>query len=199
MTSNQYKSLSIQEAQRDVRETFIGGFAGQLVAGILWLISAGVATWSSQALALGVLMLGGSFIFPLTQLVLRLMGRRGSLARGHPMNDLARQIAFTLPLSFPVVLALSIYRPDWFYPAFMVVLGAHYLPFVFLYGMWQFSVLCSVLVGAGVGLAYVTLPYSFGGWFTGVVLLVFAFVGRAVARKKGIQTERQLEFLAHQR
>jgi hypothetical protein len=32
----------------------------------------------------------------------------------------------------------------------MIVLGAHYLPFVFLYGLWQFWVLGALLVGGGV-------------------------------------------------
>ena len=36
----------------------------------------------------------------------------------------------------------------------MVVVGAHYLPFVFLYGMWEFAVLCGVLVGGGVASAW---------------------------------------------
>ncbi len=41
-------------------------------------------------------------------------------------------MAFTLPLSLPVVGAAALYRLEWFYPAFMVVLGAHYLAFAFL-------------------------------------------------------------------
>ncbi len=52
-------------------------------------------------------------------------------------NALGMQAAFTLPLSLPVVLAIAAVRPRWFYPAFMILLGAHYLPFVFMYGMWQ--------------------------------------------------------------
>ena len=51
------------------------------------------------------------------------------------MNALAIQIAFTLPLTLPVVIGIAALRPAWFYPAFMITLGAHYLPFVFLYGM----------------------------------------------------------------
>ena len=39
----------------------------------------------------------------------------------------------------------------------MVVVGAHYLPFVFLYGMWEFAVLCGVLVGGGVASAWLAL------------------------------------------
>lgn len=58
-------------------------------------------------------------------------------------------------------------------------LGAHYLPFVTLYGMRMFYALAGVLVGAGFALAlYLKLPFSAGAWFTATVLLVFAVLGR---------------------
>ena len=122
------------------------------------------------------------FIFPLTQLVLRPMGRPTSLASGHPMNPLAMQVALTLPLSLPLIVAATACHINWFCPASMIAVGAHYLPFIFLYGMWQFGVLAGMLFVAGVGMG-LFLPSSFvaGGWFTTAVLLVFAFVGRRVA------------------
>ena len=100
------------------------------------------------------------------------------------------QIAFTLPLSLPVVGAATLYRESWFYPAFMVVLGAHYLPFVFLYGMRLFGVLAGVLVSAGIMLGMrVPEPFSVGAWITGGVLLVFAVLGRQmVEQEEGMLT-----------
>ena len=35
----------------------------------------------------------------------------------------------------------------------MILLGAHYLPFVFLYGMRMFAVLAAILVGGGILIA----------------------------------------------
>lgn len=64
----------------------------------------------------------------------------------------------------------------------MIALGAHYLPFVFLYGMPQFAALAAVLVAAGMILGmYVPSPFSLGGWLTGTILILFAFLGRRVA------------------
>ncbi len=174
--------MTIEHAQRDVRTVFIGGFAGQLVSSVLWFLSAGLGTWHSVKAAIVVLVIGGMFIFPVTQIVLRLMGRTASLPKGHPMNGLAMQIAFTLPLTLPLVGAAALYRLNWFYPAFMIVLGAHYLPFVFLYGMRQFAVLAGVLIAAGLAIGLYAPPiFSLGAWLTASVLLVFAFVGRSVA------------------
>jgi hypothetical protein len=66
--------MEITQAQRDVRETFLGGFAGQLVSAVLWFISAAACSWKSFFLGELILVLGGVLIFPLTQLVLRAMG-----------------------------------------------------------------------------------------------------------------------------
>ena len=176
--------MEIAQAQRDVRTTFLGGFAGGLISGAIWLASAILATWSTPRNAILVLIVGGFFIFPLTQLALRVSGRPASLPKGHPMNALAMQIAFTLPLSLPLVAAAATYRLDWFYPAFMIALGTHYLPFIFLYGMWQFGALAALLIGGGMALGmFFPLPFSTGAWVTALALVVFAFVGRSVARR----------------
>ena len=59
-------------------------------------------------------MLGGFLILPLTQLVLRSTGRAHALPKGHPTNALAIQIAFTLPLTLPLVIGIAALRPAWF-------------------------------------------------------------------------------------
>jgi hypothetical protein len=175
--------MEIQQAQRDVRRVFLGGFVGQLVSGAVWLASAATATWYSRGAAMAVLVGVGMFIFPMTQMVLRLMGRPASLPKGHPMNALGMQVAFVLPLHFPLVYAATLYRQNWFYPSLMIAVGAHYLPFIYMYGMWQYGVLAAVLVGAGVGIGmYVPAMFSVGGWVGAVALLAFALVGRRAAR-----------------
>jgi hypothetical protein len=177
--------MNISDAQRDVRTTFLGGFPGQLVSSAVWFASAAMATWFSTRSAILALVFGGMFIFPLTQLLLRLMGKPYSLP-GHPTNALAMQIAFTVPISLPLVGAAALYRLNWFYPATMLVVGGHYLPFMFLYGMWQFGVLAALLIGGGVVIAlYLPTTFALGGWFTAVVLLAFAFMGRSVVQREG--------------
>jgi hypothetical protein len=174
--------MLVRDAQREVRTVFLGGFPGQAVSGTLWLISAALGTWASPRQAMLFLVIAGSFIFPLTQLMLKLMGRRASLSPGNPLNGLAMQIAFTVPLSLPLIGAATLHRAGWFFPAFMVVVGAHYLPFVFLYGMWTFAVLAGLLLAGGVAIGlFMSGAFSLGGWLTGALLLLFAFIGRSVA------------------
>ncbi len=177
--------MLITEAQREIRQAYIGGFMGQLVSGVLWLVTAAVATWGTPRASIILVILGGMFIFPLTRLGLAAIRHPMAITPGNPLNGLAMQVAFTLPLSLPVVGAAGLYRLDWFFPAFMIVLGAHYLPFVFLYGMRMFAVLCAVLVSAGLALALYAPPiFPAGAWITGALLIAFAVAGRQVALRE---------------
>jgi len=177
--------MLIQEAQKEMRTVFLHGSVGQMVSGLIWLVSAALSTFVSARTGITMLVLVGIFIFPLTLLTLRLMGRKATVRRENPFNFLAMQTAFIVPLCLPVVGGAALYNLDWFYPAFMIVLGAHYLPFMTLYGMWQFGPLGAVLIFAGAALA-LWLPglgFAAGGWFTGAVLLLFALYAAALTRR----------------
>jgi hypothetical protein len=174
--------MTISEAQLEIRTRFVGGFYGQLVSGTLWLMSAGLAVWRGPRASIIMLVVGGFFIFPATELLIRAIGSRTSLSSGNALRFLAMQIAFVLPLSMPLLLPVGLYRLNWFYPAMMILLGAHYLPFVFLYGMRLFAVLAAFLVGGGTLIAmYFSASFSIGAWYTGIILLAFAGLGRMIA------------------
>uniref|UniRef100_A0A832MLV5 Uncharacterized protein n=1 Tax=Eiseniibacteriota bacterium TaxID=2212470 RepID=A0A832MLV5_UNCEI len=177
--------MDVREAQREVRSVYLGGAPGQAVSGALWLASAALASAGAPRRAMAVLVIGGFFIYPVTMLLLKLLGRRASLARGNPLGALAMQVAFTVPAGLPLVWAATVHRAEWFYPSFMILVGAHYLPFVFLYGMRHFAVLAGLLVAGGVFLlAAPGAPLATGGWATGAVLVAFAALGGALARSE---------------
>jgi len=44
--------MTVSDAQREVRTVFLGGFPGQFVSGVVWLLSAGLAAWGSRAQAI---------------------------------------------------------------------------------------------------------------------------------------------------
>ena len=77
--------MLVQDAQREVRTVFIGGFWGQLVASAIWLASAALGFWVTPRAAIFTLVVGGFFIFPAVQLLLRLIGRPASLTPSNPM------------------------------------------------------------------------------------------------------------------
>lgn len=172
-------------AQKEMRSAFLGGFAGQLVSGVIWLLAAVISTISTPMHGMMFLFFGCMSIFPLTQLTLRMMGRSAKVSKGNGLWELGSQIAFTVPLNFLLVGAIILYRQIWFFPAAMIIVGTHYLPFMTLYGMKMFGILAALLILIGAGLALYGPPiFSLGGWVTGVILIVFAFLGRFTVIKE---------------
>jgi hypothetical protein len=177
--------MEISDAQREIRTRFVGGFYGQLVSGLVWLAAAVLAVWSGPRASIVMLVVGGFFIFPATELLIRASGERIPISPANALSSLGMQVAFILPLSMPLLLPVGLYRLDWFYPAMMILLGAHYLPFVFLYGMRMFAVLAAALLAGGLLIArYRPDSLAAGAWYAGAVLLVFAAVGRVLAGRE---------------
>jgi hypothetical protein len=169
--------MTIEEAQRDVRATYLGGFPGQIISGLIWIASASFATWSTPKVGMWFLVIGGMFIFPITKLVLRV-----NLSHPNPLNGLAMQVAFTIPLTLPLAGAAALHRLQWFYPAVLLIVGAHYLPFVTLYGMRVYAVLSGAMIASGLVIALYmpSAPFALGGWIGGAMLIVFGVAGLAL-------------------
>jgi len=174
--------LDIADAQREMRSVYIGGFWGQLVSSVIWLASAAVGTWVNPKASILTVVIGGFFIFPLTQLLLRLSGRRARVRKENTFHSLGMQVAFVLPFSMLLLVPVGLYNLNWFFPALMVLVGAHYLPFATLYGMRIFLFLAGILIAAGVVIAqYFSTTFSLGAWVGGLVLFAFAWIGRSIA------------------
>jgi len=177
--------MLVKEAQKEVQTVYAGGFFGQLVSATLWLLSAALGTWVTPRAAIIELVLCGFFIFPITQLLLRIRGRAASVRRENPLGFLAMQIAFTVPITMLLLVPVCEFRLGLFFPGMLVIVGAHYLPFTFLYGMRMFIPLAVIMIGAGVVIAmYFPAPFSLGGWVGGVTLFVFAWIGRALVQRE---------------
>jgi hypothetical protein len=171
--------MNLNDCQREMRINFLGGFAGQLVSGLTWLAASIISLWITPRYGMAALFFGSMGIFPLTQILVRLMGRTGKVSPANGLWALGSQVAFTVPLNFLLVGAATLYRENWFFPAAMIVVGTHYLPFITLYGMKMFGILAGLLVVIGAGLAlYGPGVFSLGGWITAVLLIAFAFIGR---------------------
>ena len=174
--------MDILDAQREVRSVYLGGFAGQVVSSVIWLVSAALGTWVTPKASILTVVIGGFFIFPLTQVLLRLSGRRTSVSRANLFNSLGMQVAFVLPFSMLLLVPVGFYRLNWFFPALMILVGAHYLPFATLYGMRMFLFLAGILIAMGVVIAlWFSGTFSLGAWLGGLTLSVFAWVGRSIA------------------
>ncbi len=182
MTTEKYQII---DEQKEMRIAFLGGFAGQLVSGCIWLIASIISLYVSKQAGMLTLFFGCMGIFPLTQLTLKLMGRNTTVPKENRLWNLGSQIAFTVPINFILVGAIILYQPNWFFPATMIIVGSHYLPFVTLYGMKLFGVLAVFLIMFGLIIGvYFSEIFSLGGWITSGLLITFAFYGRGIVIKE---------------
>jgi len=167
--------MDVETAQDDVRRVYRGGFCGPLVSAVIWAAASAALQWGSVWLSMAVLFFGGMVIFPLSSLVLKAMGGPAALPKGHPSAALAVQSALTVPIGLLVAIALGGVAPSLFLPASLIIVGAHYLTFVSLYGMPLYGVLAGVLVTVG-AVAMFAVPALRGvsGWIGALVLLAFA-------------------------
>src|SRR5207302_7084297 len=122
-------------------------------------VSAALGTWVTPKASILAVVIAGFFIFPLTQMLLRLSGRRRArVSKENPLHWLGMQVAFVLPFSMLLLVPVGYFRLNWFFPALMILLGAHYLPFATLYGMLMFLFLAGTLIAMG----YVIAHWFFG-------------------------------------
>ena len=112
-------------AQAELRYGYRSASVGQIYAGAVWLVSG--ATWIWVGTLPGVLVLvgGGFLIYPVTSLVCRLLGNPGSVSPANPLREASITIPIVGALGIPVAGAAALYEIEWFFPAFMVVMGAH--------------------------------------------------------------------------
>ena len=96
------------------------------------------------------------------------------------------QIAFTVPLALPLVLWAAQARQELFFPAMAIVVGAHYLPFAFLYGMREYLALAALLLGLGYWFGWARVgAFATAGWWVAAILLLFAGWQGARFRARG--------------
>lgn len=183
--------MDIQDAQREVRSVYIGGFVGQLVTSVIWLLSAALGTWVSPKASILTIVVAGFFIFPLTQMLLRLSGRPARVGKDNPLHWLGMQVALVLPFSMLLLVPVGYFRLNWFFPALLILLGAHYLPFATLYGMRMFLFLAGILTTMGVVIAlWFSGTFSLGAWLGGLALFAFAWIGRSIATAEAASSVR---------
>lgn len=177
--------MEVEAAQREVRRVYAGGFPGLVISGSVWLVAAALGTWLSWQAAMWALVVGGASVFFLLELLLRTVGHDPGLDRDNPLSGLTLQLAFLLPLLLPLILAAFQHRDDWLFPAFMIALGAHFLPFMFLFGMWEFGALGMVMALSGVVFGFVPgESFVVAGWYGAAVQLLFGFIALGVVRRE---------------
>jgi hypothetical protein len=172
------------DAQRDMRHGYFGGAPGVLASSIAWCAAAIVAIVLSPKHAVLALFIGGMFIHPVGILIAKALGRPGSHTRGNPMGALALESTVLMLLCLPLAYAISMYRPGWFFPAMLLIIGGRYLIFRSIYGWRVYWLLGAALAASAFGLVASGAAPVVGAFTGAVIECVFAIVIFVAARRE---------------
>lgn len=175
----------LTDQHTEYRRCHLGGAVYLTVEGGLWLLSASLGAANQIPVAMLVLLIGGILIHPATTAFSRLL-RLPSPDKSNRLPVLNTWIALTIPLGLPLIfMATKGGHENLFFPAFAVLVGAHWLPFVYIYSMRSFLAVACILVLEGVSFGFVfTQSFSSCGFFAGGTLLIFAVIHYLIVHRE---------------
>ena len=175
----------LYDQHTEYRRCHVGGAVYLAVEGVLWLLSASLGAASQIPAAMLVLIIGGMFIHPIATVYSRLL-RLPSPDRSNRLPVLNTWIALTIPLGLPLIfMATMAGHENIFFPAFAVLVGAHWLPFAYIYSMNSFLAIAGILVLGGILFGFVFIQsFSACGFFAGGILLIFAAIHYFIVHKE---------------
>jgi hypothetical protein len=144
---------TIEAAQQDMRDAYLGGAPGMFVSGTIWAVAGLVCLLRSPQTAVWALYAGGVLIHPVSVLLTRLLGRSGRHAPGNPLGMLAFATTIWMILMLFLAYGVASWRIELFFPAMLFVIGGRYLTFTMLFGSRLFWACGAALAAAGYGLA----------------------------------------------
>jgi len=169
----------------EYRHCHFGGSVYLAVEGVLWLLSAAFGAAGQVPAAMLILLIGGMLIHPVASGFSRLFGM-SSPAESNTLPVLNTWLALTIPLGLPlIIMTTADGHASMFYPALAVLVGAHWLPFAWIYSMKSFLVISGSMVAAGIFFGFVhTVSFSACGFVSGGILLVFSAVHYFMVRRE---------------
>ena len=169
----------------ELRRTYVGAAPHTLIIGLIWVISGFIVNLTSKEFSIIFFFLASGVNFPLGELVRKLMGVNNLLSQENNLPKLFTYLSFTIPLSLPVVYMACKSNINWFFPAFAVIVGAHYLPFIWAYKMPTFGILGALILFIGVICALLFSEYfSIAAYLTGSTMIIFAIVHYLIVKKE---------------
>jgi len=167
---------SMVEFQKDMNEAYYDGAPGILSSGAVWLLAGAVSFFGSSSAGIITLIFGGTLIFPLSLLLCKLLGRSGKHKKENPLGLLAMEGTFWMLLSIPIAAATIFHKPEWFFPAMLLIIGGRYLTFNTIYGNRIFWLFGASLAASSVILVMLSAPVYVGGLTGGFIELIYALV-----------------------
>jgi hypothetical protein len=176
--------LSISEQQQqEMRHAYYDGAPGILVSSLVWIAAALVCYQLGINQAVWTLLIGGAFIYPLSLIVTKALGRAAQTSKANALSQLGMASTIWLILCCAMAYGLFLLKPGLFFPAMMATIGCRYLVFASLYGKSVYWVMgVSLILVANLAFFLALMPVAAAG-LGGLIELLFAVVVFSKANK----------------
>jgi len=178
------RSEAIDSARQQVIISSGAGYPFLLVFAFVWASSSLLSYVVPREVAPWIYLLLGLPAMPIAMYLERRVASRHSSHEPSHFLPLTLQILFVQIVAFPAVMLVWSLAPDYVPVAFAAVVGAHFLPFQWVYRTPLYGILGVVVaVGPYLLAAFVgedSLHYT--GFFVGVALATGSFFARSHAR-----------------
>jgi hypothetical protein len=114
---------------KEFRQTYLGAAPHSIIVGSLWIISGIVSNYTSTITAILFFFFATAINFPIGELLRKAFKFPNIMSKENNLDKLFPLLSFTIPLSIPLVYMACQHNINLFFPAFAVLVGAHYLPF----------------------------------------------------------------------
>jgi hypothetical protein len=152
---------TIEQAQKDMCQSYADGSVGIITSGIMWLFSAIIVAQFSPKHGIWALLIGGMLIFPLSMILGKLLGVSGTHTKGNPLANLAMEGTILMLMCIPLAVGLSLAHPAWFFQGMLMIIGGRYLTFATIYGKKQYWLLGAILgIAAFLLFSFYAKPFS---------------------------------------
>ncbi|OFX24682.1 MAG: hypothetical protein A2041_14950 [Bacteroidetes bacterium GWA2_31_9b] len=170
---------------KEFRQTYLGAAPHSLTVGSLWIISGIVTNYTSTIFAILFFFFATAVNFPIGEMVRKLMKIEYRMNKDNNLDNLFTWLSLTIPLSIPLVFMACQNNMNWFFPAFTVLVGAHYLPFVWAYQMPTFGILGILMVVSGSIIGYYFSDiFDLAAYTTGGLIILFGIIHLIMVKKE---------------
>lgn len=127
-----------EQQQSEMRFAHYDGAPGILVSGTVWIGAAVVCHFLGVQQGVWTLLVGGAFIYPVSAILTKVLGRPAKTGASNALNQLAMASTIWLILGCAMAYGLFLSMPTLFFPAMMATIGSRYLIFASIFGKSNF-------------------------------------------------------------
>jgi hypothetical protein len=173
----------LEELRQRAILSSLAGFSFLFVMGVAWLVGGVLSYWVPDSFALWIYPCLGGAAMPIAITLERRLGYC-PVPNPDPLLPLTLQLLFVQIVAFPAILLVWGSTPHFTPVAFAAIVGAHFLPFQWVYRTRTYLVLGIVVAVGPFVLAVMVgaLALHYTGFFVGSSLLVGSLFVRAHAR-----------------